>query len=161
DSSGANNPRANDILFGFTSIDGPWHFDHGKVIGFFTEIVNVQTVVTNFGATNVLEFIPAQSNGNPSTNVMVFFPPGAPTATITVTWTAPVPESVPFTFDNPAVSIEVGSAEFTNRISFRGKVNGTKSFDMVSSTLLGNVTYKGLPARNLAPRAGQNWNALK
>jgi hypothetical protein len=161
DSSSGSSHSSFDILFGSTPINGPWHFDNkGRVVGFFTELVNIQSVVTNYGPTNVLEFIPAQGNGNPSTNVLVFFADDAPSTTVIVTWTAPVPESLPFTFNNPNFVIEVGSAALTNAISFTGKVNG-KNFDMVSSTSLGKVTYQGLKAKALVDRTGQLWNGSK
>jgi hypothetical protein len=161
--SGSSNSSTNsmEILFGFTSVNGPWHFDDkGRVVGFFTELVNVQSLVTNFGPTNVLESIAAPGNGDPGTNVLVFFPANASQASITVTWDSPVAFSQSFTFDNPNFTVAAGSAELTNGISFTGKVSsGGKHFSLVSSTSLGKVTYKGVPAVALMDFSGVNWNA--
>jgi hypothetical protein len=43
------------FVFGFTPINGPWHYDtKGRVIGFFTEILNATGFVTNWAETCVL-----------------------------------------------------------------------------------------------------------
>jgi hypothetical protein len=154
-SGSSSDTNASTTLFGFTSVSGPWFFDtKGRVVGYFTELVNVLTVITNYGPMHVNTNIDVFDDGTFTTNLAFVF--SSRVFLTNITWTSPSNLVRQFTFVNTNITIAPGTAEQTNAISFVGKVVPGKRFTIVSSTSYGKVTYKGVPSMLITnlPAAG-------
>jgi hypothetical protein len=127
-------------LFGFGPVSGPWRFDDkGRVVGFFTEILNQQTTITTNYETTVL------------------------TTPVYDTNTVP-PTLIGFTYStNYTTTFTTNTTATTNAVSFTAKVDPGKRLNLVSYTPYGKVTYKGVPQEHKpisAPISG-SWFATK
>ena len=150
---------SNSVIFGFGPVSGPWGFDNNRhVIGYFSELVNVTAVATNYSPTNVLQLIDA-GNGD-TTNVVVRFTSAA-TASTNITWTSPVPYSHTFTFDNPNYVVVPTAAEITNTVSFKGTVTPGKRLTLVAVSSYGKVTFNGVPYKTTLTDLTGNWYGTK
>jgi hypothetical protein len=155
--SGTN---VSNILFGSTSVDGPWSFDSkGRVIGFFIELVNVQSFVTNYGLTCIETNIDVFSDGMFTTNLFVCF--STPTFQVNLSWAEPSSFSTTVTLANDNFTVEAGSAELTNAVSFVGKVVPNRRLTLVASTSFGKVNFKGVPFAELEDFDGSFWYGTK
>jgi hypothetical protein len=154
-------PGAGTILVGFSPVDGPWSYDSkGRVVGYFTELVNASGEVTNFGTqcfsnqvvlvTNNVLFV---------TNLSFCF--NTATFTTNVSWTDPTNAAATFTFNNTNFTVGPSTVETTIQVSFVGKVSHGKHFNLKASTTFGNRSYKGVPyTANLKDLTGA-WQAYR
>jgi hypothetical protein len=150
---------ASTTLFGFTDISGPWRYGNdNRIMGFFTELINVSSNVTNYLATNVLETISNASNPSEITNILVAFADAQSTAVTNYSWPT---NGQWYVFNNPNMVVVEGSAEMTNAISFVGKAVAGKRLTLVSSTSFGRVNYTGIPAVALTDFSGSGWSGIK
>ncbi len=165
--SGRGNPsspstaKTNSFVYGFSPISGPWTFDaKGRVIGFYTQIINVTTLTTNYlpNQISVREFHPTDSGI--STNLTIVFTNGAVSAQTNITWFTPAPTAITYTYFNTNAVLAVASAEKTNAISFTGMPVPGRRFNMVASTSYGKVNYKGIPLRATRSLTG-DWVGTK
>jgi hypothetical protein len=149
------------LLFGFTPIDGVWTISsQGKIVGFFSEAVNVTSIVTNFFAsTNTFTLVNPQTTE--TTNVQVAFTNGQGSANITIDWPNPPPGfNQDYVVVNTNFTLQVGSAESTNVVSFTGTAVANKHITLVSSTTFGKMTFSGVPIGNGVDVSG-NWIGTK
>ncbi len=128
-------------LFGFGPVSGPWRYDvKGRVVGYFTEILNQQTTITT----------------NYETTVLV-------TTNYDTTTTPPTPIGYTFT-TNYNTTFTTNTTATTNAVSFTAKVVPGKRLNLVSSTPYGKVTYNGVPQDQKpipAPISGSWYGAKK
>jgi hypothetical protein len=135
--SSGSSSKTNHFVFGFDDINGNWNYNSkGKVIGFFTILLNVTSV--GFGAGSVQTNINLQ--GGVFTNITVFFENGVGSLVTNL--------AGPFSTNSYTIfntNIVVLSAEKTNVVNFTGAVTPGRRTTMVASTAYGKVTYKGVP----------------
>ncbi len=134
------------LLFGFSPIDGVWTISsQGKIVGFFSEALNVTSILTNFFAsTNTFTLTNPQTTE--TTNVQVAFTNGQGSADITIAWPNPPPGfSQDYVVANTNFTLQVGSAESTNVVSFTGTSTLNKHIVLVCTTTFGKVTFNGVP----------------
>jgi hypothetical protein len=132
-------------LFGFGPVSGPWRFDEkGRLIGYFTEILNQQTTITtNFTFTQVTTntyFNITNTDGSIST------------------------VTNQTTLINTNTTYMTNTIVTSNAVSFTAKVVPGKRLNLVSSTPFGKVTYKGVPQNKKpipAPISGSWYGAKK
>jgi len=138
--------KTNNFVFGFGAIDGIWQFNSkGQIVGFFSEPLNVTSTVTNYHAGTVTESITDNESGE-NANILIHFASGQATLTTNFLWLDPTPHTQLYSFDNPNVTLDVGSAKLTNSVSFTGKAINNKSISLVCNSTFGKVTFKGIPA---------------
>jgi hypothetical protein len=157
-SGGNTNGTVENLLFGFGPIDGIWtRNSKGKIVGLFSEALNVTSIVTNyFASTNFFNLVNSQDNIE-STNIVVFFTNGQASASVTISWPDPAPGfNQEYTLANTNFTTQVGSAESTNIVSFTGTANGTKHLTLLCSTSFGKVTFQGVQATKSVDLSG-NW----
>lgn len=156
-SGGSTNGTVKNLLFGFGPIDGIWTFNSkGKIVGFFSEALNVTSVVTNYAASTQF-FTLVNGQTSETTNVFVTFTNGQASATVTIAWPNPPPGfNQDYTLANTNISTQVGSAESTNIVSFTGTASGTKHLTLLCTTSFGKVTFKGVEATKSVDLSG-NW----
>lgn len=148
------------FLFGFTPISGTWDINtKGQIVGFFMEVLNVTSEVTNFLAGTNSETI-VNSQTAETTNILVTFTNGQASVSTNFAWATPPDFVEPYTFANPNITVTVGSAESTNSVSFVGKAVSGKRLTLLCSTTLGKVNYHGVPAENAADITG-DWIGVK
>lgn len=145
------------LLFGFGPIDGLWTFNSkGKIVGFFSEALNVTSVVTNYAASTQF-FTLVNGQTSETTNVFVTFTNGQASATVTIAWPNPPPGfNQDYTLANTNFTTQVGSAESTNIVSFTGTAAGSKHLTLLCTTSFGKVTFKGVEATKSVDLSG-NW----
>src|SRR6185312_11541590 len=125
---GETNAIVKNLLFGFGPIDGFWaRNSKGKIVGLFSEALNVTSVVTNyFASTNFFSLVNSQ-DAQETTNILVLFTNGQASATVTISWPDPAPSfNQDYTLANTNFTTQVGSAQSTNIVSFTGTASGTK-----------------------------------
>jgi hypothetical protein len=154
--SGSSSTGNNTNLFGFGPVSGPWTFDNkGRVVGFFTEVVNQAgsswpCVSDNF-STNIAGTVY-------TTNLSFCFVTNTFSTNVTFTSPSGTPNNVTFTFVTNSVP---GGGEFTNGVSFVGKVTPGRKFTLVCTTSVGKTTYSGVPFNNALPDISGSWIAKK
>jgi hypothetical protein len=143
-SSGSSQPKT--FVFGFGSIDGTWQFNSkGQIVGFFSEPLNVTSTVTNYHPGTVAEAITNNSTAEIAT-VFITFASGQASITTNIVWVNPPGYTQEYTFDNPNATLDVGSAEETNTVSFTGMAIADRSISLLCNSSFGKVTFKGIPA---------------
>jgi len=155
---GSTNGLVKNLLFGFGPVDGVWTFNSkGKIIGFFSEALNVTSIVTNYSAsTNFFTLVNGQ-DGSEFTNIFVIFTNGQANATVTISWPDPAPGyNQDYTLSNTNFTTQVGTAESTNIVSFTGTASGGKHLTLLCTTSFGKVTFKGVEATKSVDLSG-NW----
>jgi len=153
---GNTNGTVENLLFGFGPIDGIWTYNSkGKIVGLFSEALNVTSIVTNyFASTNFFNLVNSQNNSE-STNIFVFYTNGQASASVTISWPDPDPGfNQEYTLANTNFTTQVGSAESTNIVSFTGTATGTKHLTLLCSTSFGKVTFKGVEATKSVDLSG-------
>jgi hypothetical protein len=144
-SSGSGSQTEN-FVFGFGPIDGTWQFNSkGQIVGFFSEPINVTSTVTNYHAGTVAEAITNDSTAEISA-VFITFQEGQASITTNIMWLNPAGYSQQYTFNNPNVTLDVGSAELTNTVSFTGIAIAGRSISLICNSTFGKVVFKGIPA---------------
>ena len=143
-SSNTNSVGGGTNLFGFGPVAGPWRYDEkGRVIGYFTEILNQQTsITTNLTLTTITE-----TTTNMITNL---------DGTITYSTS-----NIVLVATNTVYITNTSGT--TNGVSFSAKVTPGKHLSLVSSTAYGKVSYNGVPQNSKAlpaPISG-TWYATK
>jgi hypothetical protein len=149
------------LLFGFSRIDGVWTIDSsGKIVGFFDQALNVTSLVTNFfAATN--DFILVNIQNGDTTNVTQVFTNGQGSAAVSIFWPNPAPGfTQDYTLANTNFTTQVGTAESTNVVSFTGTAVLRKRLTLVCNTSFGKVTFRGVPVTTGADISG-NWIGIK
>ena len=158
--AGGGGGKTNNFLFGFSPIDGIWTIDSkGQIVGFFSEALNVTSTVTNFHAVTVSEQIINNQTLETAT-IFITFTNGQANITTNVAWANPPGYTQLYTFDNPNSTVDVGSAETTNTVSFVGKAAANKRLTLVCNTTFGKVTFKGVPSQPSLDLSG-NWVGSK
>ena len=138
--------KTNTFLFGFSSLDGSWSLNSkGQIVGFYSQVLNVSSTVTNFHAGTVSENI-VNNQTLDTTNIFITFTNGQTLLTTNFAWANPPGYTQEYLFPNTNVTVDVGSAEATNMVSFTGKDSGNKHLSLLCSSTFGKLTYKGVPA---------------
>jgi hypothetical protein len=138
--------QTNNFVFGFGAIDGTWQFNSkGQIVGFFSQPLNVTSTVTNYHAITVGETITNNATLEIA-GISISFAEGQATVTTNVAWANPPGYTQDYTFTNPNATLDVGSAQLTNTVSFIGKAVVGKSISLVCNSSFGRVTFKGIPA---------------
>ncbi|MBC8002320.1 MAG: hypothetical protein H7X97_07000 [Opitutaceae bacterium] len=146
--------KTNNFVFGFDDITGRWNYDaKGKVIGFFTILLNVTS--TGYGAGTIQTNIDSTAQGGGLTNITVNFQEGVGSLVTNLAWTG---YTNSYTIFN--TNIVILSAEKTNAVNFTGTVVPGKRVTFVASTAFGKTTYKGLPFLPLLDISG-SWIGTK
>jgi len=154
--SGGTNAIVKNLLFGFGPIDGFWtRNSKGKIVGLFSEALNVTSIVTNyFASTNSFNLVNSQ-NALDTTNILVLFTNGQASASVTISWPDPAPGfNQDYTLANTNFTTQVGSAEGTNIVSFTGMASGTKRLTLLCTTSFGKVTFRGVEATKSVDLSG-------
>jgi hypothetical protein len=144
--TGGSGGQTNNFVFGFGAIDGTWQYNSkGQIVGFFSQPLNVTSTVTNYHAITVAETITNNVTLEVA-GISVSFANGQATLTTNVTWLNPPGYTQEYTFANPNVTLDIGSAQLTNTVSFIGKAVVDKSISLICNSSFGRVTFKGTPA---------------
>jgi hypothetical protein len=138
--------KTNTFLFGFNSLDGSWSLNSkGQIVGFYSQVLNVSSTVTNFHGGTVSEnLVNAQTLD--TTNIFITFTNGQTVLSTNFAWANPPGYTQEYLFPNTNVTVDVASAQATNMVSFTGKDSGNKHLTLMCSTTFGKVTFKGIPA---------------
>src|SRR5262245_34013198 len=125
-------------LIGFGEVDGPWSYDsQGRIVGFFSQLVDAGGIVTNFGPTCVSnQFIFTTNSQFFVTNLSACFDTATFTTNVTVTdqTNSSVTYTFTSTFNNTNFTVGPGTAEKTNQVSFVGKVGSSQRLTLTCSS---------------------------
>jgi len=147
-------------LYGFVPISGPWSYDtRGRVIGFFSVVVNVTAVETNYLQHCTNYFVDVFGDGAFTTNLSFCFSEASYTTNLV--WTSPSNVQQTLTFENPNFTVDIAEAETTNSFSFKAKVVPGKRLSLSATTTVGKINFKGVPSTPLPDRDGSNWYGVK
>jgi hypothetical protein len=157
-SGGSTNTVVKNIVFGFGPIEGTWtRSSKGKILGFFSEALNVTSIVTNYFASTNSFFLVNSQDGLDTTNVTIAFTNGQANSAVTIAWPDPAPGfNQQYTLANTNFTTQVGTAENTNVVSFSGTSTLAKRLTLLCNTTFGKVTYTGVGAKPGADVSG-NW----
>ncbi len=159
---GSTNTVVKNVIFGFGPIDGTWtRNSRGKILGFFSEALNVTSIVTNYFASTNSYFLVNSQDGLDTTNVTVAFTNGQASQAVTISWPDPAPGfNQEYTLANTNFTTQVGTAENTNAVSFSGTSVLAKRLTLLCTTTFGKVTYSGVAAQTGADVSG-DWIGSK
>jgi len=136
----------NTFVFGFTPVNGIWAIDSkGQISGFYSEALNVTSVVTNYNASSTFAVL-INSQTSETTNLFVSFTNGQANVTTNFAWQNPPGYTQIYVIQNTNFTIGVGSAESTNAVSFRGTSTFQKRLTLICSTSFGKAIFNGVPA---------------